>query len=237
MARTATGDTDPVHAQRSVLAEFGDPALVGAAFASADARGIAMPTQTTRTAGTVARVAAVLWLLTGLLFGAVDIWDGGGDWRFFYSTGAVTLLAGSVLTVLVLLGLRQRHGGLGASTNVGLVLFGLGTVAAIIAWFFPGWMGLQGAGLLVIGVAIYRHGIAPRYAAVLIAVGHVAGLAVFAAARLAELGWRDSWGDYPVAGILGVGTGSLLIAIGLFGLGSLLAGEEPVDARDEMAAA
>ncbi len=237
VAQAISQGTDSDRAQQRILAEFGDPALVGAAFISADSRGIAMPSQSTRTAGTVARIAAALWVVAGLLFGAVDIWNGGGDWRFFYSTGAAALLAGSVLTGLALLGLRRRHGGLGTPAVVGLVLFALGVVATLGAWFIPGWMGLQGAGLLLIGVAVYRDGIAPRSATILLAVGHLAGLATFVVARLAEVGWRDSWGDYPVAAILGVGVGSLLVALGLFGLGTWLVGEEPADVGDEMAAA
>ena len=57
----ATG-VDADAAQRTTLDRFGDPEVLAVAYASTPSGGIAMPTRTTRLYGTIAAIAATLWI-------------------------------------------------------------------------------------------------------------------------------------------------------------------------------
>lgn len=65
------------------------------------------------------------------------------------------------------------------------------------AWALPIWMALLGAGFALVGSAAGSVG--GRLLGVLAAAQLVA-IAVLIAGIKAEVGHRDEWGDYPVAG-------------------------------------
>lgn len=66
---------DRLTAQRRALAEFGNPDVVGRAFASSRTGGAAMPTQFTRRAGYALIASALLWIAGLAIQYAADVAD------------------------------------------------------------------------------------------------------------------------------------------------------------------
>jgi len=226
--------TDRRLAQRQTLDRFGDPGLVANALASTSEGGIAVPTTFTKTAGLAGMWSGVL------MIGLPIAWTLGliseersGSWDRVESTmfavGTAALLAAAALIVVLMVGLNKRHGGLGTAGIVGLGLAALGVVLAFIAWFIFGWGVLLGSGMLIYAIAMLRRDIAPRADTVAFGSGMLIGLIVFFVLTALEVGWRDSYGDYPLAFLVGVWSMSLVSAVGLIGLGRWLRSEEPAD--------
>jgi hypothetical protein len=131
-------------AQHRVLSRFGDPAAVAASFATSGSKGLALPTQFTRSAGGAAMIAASLWVasvsawfVSVLLEKDSGVWEGRA--QVFWMLGASLLIGATTLTVVVLVGLHSRHGGLGVIGYLGLALGGVGVVASLVGWFVYGW--------------------------------------------------------------------------------------------------
>ena len=57
-----TRGVEPGNAQRTTLDRFGEPKVLSAVYASTNNGGLAVPTRTTRRAGTFAFIAAGSWL-------------------------------------------------------------------------------------------------------------------------------------------------------------------------------
>ena len=219
--------TDVVDAQRATLARFGDPKVLAAAYASNHRGGIAVPTKFTKRAGLLALIAGGSWITAALLMIAIDDTE---TWQIAYSLFSVAVLVAGVLTVIAMVGLGKRVGGLGVLGMVGFVVASIGVLLSIVAWAVPLWMGLEGVGFLLVGAAALRSGaILPRVPVVLTSSAFLAGPVVFVVVDALELGWQDSYGDYPLAWILGAAVGAGLMTIGLVGIGKWLRSEEPVD--------
>lgn len=218
---------DDHDAQRVTLDRFGDPRILTAAYASTQQGGLAVPTTFTKRAGLMALIASAFWIVVA----AADLFMAGdGDtWQVYYTVMSVAALVASVLGVIVMVAINKRLGGLGALGLVAIGLMCLGAVASIVAWAVFLWMTIQGLAWLVFGIAVLRSGIAPRTPTVLASGGFVVGSIVFIVANALEVGWQDSYGDYPVAWLAGLITGCTLMSIGLFGLGTWLRSEEPVE--------
>jgi hypothetical protein len=223
----ATG-TDSQLAQRKTLDRFGDPDLMADAFASTPRGGIAVPTKFTNTAGLAAFVASALWVaaVATLLFAdsVFSDWEGAYFIYFAFVSGA------SAMTMMTTAGLRQRHGGLGALGLAGLIIAGVGLVAAVvISWALPFWMTIQGVGYLFIALAAWPMRVAPRLPLIGYGSGFLIGAIAFAIARAMEVGSVDQWGDYPLTYEIGGAVGFGIIAAGLVGIGLWLRNEEPAD--------
>ena len=193
-----------------------------------------MPTQFTKTAGTTAMVAAGLWLLVP--GGSWAFQEAGSDWdTAVYLLWTLNLLAAGVLTFVASLGLRQRHGTLGKLASVGLVILGIGVVLSFISWALPVWMTIQGVGMLLVTIAIWPKGLAPRMASVAYASGLLIGATLFFVLTFMKVGTPDRWGDYPVAWAISITVGVVIAAAGLIGLGWWLRGEilADVDSADQ----
>ena len=219
-------------AQHQVLSRFGDPSAVAASYATSGSKGLALPTDFTRAIGLVAIAAAGLWVVSATAWFAsvlVDrnsrVWEGPA--QALWMLGAGLLLAAAAGTVLVIAALHQRHGGLGIIGYVGIALGSIGTAATFVGWFIYGWGLLIGLGSLVVAGAMLKRGIAPRLPT--LAFGFAWLLAALANALLwkLEVGWRDSFGDYPLVIALSVSIGAVVFAAGLMGLGRWLRHEEP----------
>ena len=221
----ATG-IEPKAAQRDTLDRFGEPKVLAAVYASNNSGGIAVPTKNTIRAGTFALAAAFFWIAAAVIYG---VGIEGDDWQTGYLLFSIAILLGGILGLLAAVGVSKRLGGLGVIGMIGLVITGLGVVASMLAWAVPFWMGIQGIGLLVFGIAALRTGIAPKWSTVLTASGFALGIITFIAANAAELGDKDKYGDYPDAWALGGAVGMVIVAIGLIGWGLWLRNEEPVD--------
>ena len=222
-----TRGTKPTDAQRTTLDRFGEPKVLAAVYASTNNGGIAVPTRTTRRAGTFAFIAAGSWLAAAGAFALETTFA--DQWQVFYGVFSALILVGGVFTLLTMAGIGKRLGGLGAVGMIALAVAGLGVAASLIAWAVPFWMGLQGIGYLVFATAVRSRDTAPRPSTLAVASGFIIGVAVFVVADFAKIGWTDSYGDYPLAWAIGAATGLLILAGGLIGWGTWLRSEEPAD--------
>jgi len=222
-----TRGTEPDSAQRTTLDRFGEPKVLAAVYASTNNGGIAVPTRTTRRAGTFAFIAAGAWLAAAGAFALETTFT--DQWQTYYGVFSALILVGGVFTLLAMVGIGKRLGGLGAVGMIGLAIAGLGVAASLIAWAIPLWMGLQGIGYLVFASAVRSRDTAPRPSTLAVASGFIIGVAVFVVANLAKIGWTDSYGDYPLAWAIGAATGLLILGGGLIGWGTWLRSEEPAD--------
>ena len=222
-----TRGTEPDSAQRTTLDRFGEPKVLAAVYASTSNGGIAVPTRTTRRAGTFAFIAAGSWLAAAGAFALETTFT--DQWQAYYGVFSALILAGGVFTLLTMMGVGKRLGGLGAVGMIALAIAGLGVAASLVAWAIPLWMGLQGIGYLVFATAVRSRDTAPRPSTLAVASGFIIGVAVFIVANLAKIGWTDSYGDYPLAWAIGAATGLLILGGGLIGWGTWLRSEEPAD--------
>jgi hypothetical protein len=225
---------DAEAAQHQVLSRFGDPAAFAASFATSGSKGLALPTQFTRSVGGAAIIAASLWVATAsawfvsvLLEKDSGVWEGRA--QMIWMLGAGLLLGATTLTVVVLVGLHSRHGGLGVVGYLGLALGGVGTVASLVGWFVHGWGALIGFGSLIVAGAMLKRGIAPRIPTVAFGCGWLLAGGANALLWKLEVGWRDNFGDYPLVIALSLTVGAGVFAAGLVGLGQWLRHEEPAN--------
>lgn len=224
-------------AQRATLERFGDPKVLQLAYASNHRGGIAMPTPFTVRAGNLALIAAGAWIVAVLLIGLSTWFDPDGWLPLYLAIMAFVTVAGT-LGLVAMMALGTRMGGFSTIGTIGLVVVGIGVVVAFaMTWALPLWMPIQGLGFLMIGLASTRSPEVPRSGVIALGSGFVTGSIVFFIANVAEVGWSDSWGDHPVAWFLGVGVGSVIVALGLVIVGRWLAGEEPVSADSTPVAA
>ena len=233
--------TGPVAAQRETLERFGDPTVLARAFASTPRGGIAVPTEFTRVSGITSIVSGMLWLaMVGLWWLANWREDVDGSWegaaQIFWMLGTVAALGAGALLVFSMVGMNQRHGGLGLLGSVGIALTGLGAAALLLAWLFVGWGTAIAIGTLLFGVALLRRDLAPRLPVLLFTTGFTIGGITLLFLDIIEFGYRDVWGNHPTADLIGITVGLVILALGLFGLGNWLRSETLVDLPDQAVA-
>lgn len=229
---------DRIAAQKRALTEFGDPTLVGRAFASTRSGGIAMPTEFTRRSGVALVASSFLWLAAlGFIYWS-DVADRTRPWeglpQALYLVGSFTLMAAGALLAIGILGLNRRHGGaLGNPGRLAFWIAALTSVTAFGSWAWGVWLTLFGIGAIVLAIAVHRSEIAPRTASLLVGIG--GGLAAGAA-------WVFQLTSETVNLGLGAFTawifaGLVIYSLGLASLGVWLKTEEPVDQPDPIATA
>lgn len=227
---------DRMTAQKSALREFGDPTLVGRAFASSRTGGAAMPTQFTKRAGYALIGSAFLWVAgsavhyLSALADRTQPWEGLPQTLFFI--GALVLIAAGLLGAAGVLGVNRRHAGsLGIRGRLGFWLFLVAGVTVFATWFWGAWATALGVGALLIGSALVGSGIAPRSSGILIGGGGlVAGVGLWSLQLASgELSLADT------AAQLVLYAGILLFAIGQVVLGRWMATEEIVDEPQRIA--
>lgn len=225
---------DPILAQRAALERFGDPAIVAKAYAATPNGGLAVPTESTRTAGLFAMASGVLWLtvvgswlVAGLLEPRYELQTGVAS--LAYATGAAALLGATSSMIAAMLGLHRRHGGLGVVGEAGLVLAGAGAIGGLLAWVFTGWGTLTVVGTLLFGAALWRPNVAPRLPAALMASGPAIGAVAWAVLRSSPgpIDLTGLWGAHWAENQVGLTIGVVILAVGLLGLGRWLRSEEP----------
>jgi hypothetical protein len=234
---------DPGLAERRTLERFGDLDVMADSFASQPRGGPVMPSRFTKTSGTLAIVGGVLWIVYVGLWWAAGVSPPWGEveWESFdvasgilYTIGAGCLLAAAFLTFVTVLALNRRHGGLGRTGQVGLVLCGLAVVGALAAWIFVGWGLLLMVGTILTAVPVLRRGIVPVLPTLAFGFGITAGAITAVVFRALEdkisLGWIGLWGDQWIPDLTGISVAAVILAFGLIGLGTWLRGEVPVDA-------
>jgi hypothetical protein len=187
-----------------------------------------VPSKFTNTAGSLALGASGLWLISLAVFLYEE--NVHNDWNTtVYLVWTASVLAAGALTFVATLGLRQRHSTAGTLGTVGLVILGFGVVASIVTWAAPGWMLIQGVGMLLIVLAIRSEGLVPRLASLAYGLGMVIGVVGYGVLTLMKVGTPDQYGDYPVAWTSGITVGLVIVAVGLFGIGTWLRSETHAD--------
>ena len=241
-----TGDgIDPEAAQREVLDDFGDPTVVARAFATTRSGRLAVPTRSTRDAGVLAYASAGLWvavpavwLLGGWLYDRLDDGTSAADevgsisQLLVLGVMAMTLLGAAATLLATTLILRERHGGFGLGGMIGIAATALGCLASLFGWFLIGWGSLLIVGTALVALDLWRRGIAPRRAVLATGAGFTIGGVAWGVLRISEVGGPDQHGDYLVANAAGLVIGSIIVAVGLFGIGRWLSNEEPVELPD-----
>jgi len=225
---------DRVLSERAALERFGDPTIVAKAYAATPNGGLAVPTESTRTAGWFAIASAILWVtvvgfwwLAGLLEPRYELQTGVAS--VAYAAGAAALLGATSSMVAAMLGLHRRHGGLGVVGTVGLVLAAAGVIGGLLAWVFTGWGTLMVVGTFLFGAALWKPNVAPQLPLALMAGGPVIGAVVWAALRGSQgpIDLTGLWGVHWFENQVGMTIGVVLLALGLLGLGRWLRSEEP----------
>ena len=222
--------TNSHEAQRAVLDRFGHSTTVAASHAATSKGGIAMPTKFTRLAGMAAIASAALWTASALAWLAGHFMDPSDSAQTALAWFALTTLftAAGTTTILVV-GLTQRHGGLGPLGNIGLGLLGLGVVATLMFWFVMGWGTLLALGMALIAIAVRSRGLAPIRSIVAFGSAWGIGVITWSVLRVLEVGTRDQWGDYPIVSPTAIAVGVTILVPGLIGLGRWLSTETPLD--------
>lgn len=218
---------EPEAAQRTTLDRFGDPTTLAMAYASTSTGGISVPTQSTHRAGLYALTSAGLWLGAAATYSLMTILE--NQWQIFYALFAAMTLAAGVLGLMTMRSVTARLGGLGVAGKVGIAITALGVALSLVAWAVFLWMAVQGIGYLIFGIAVLRRDVAPTTSTRLITSAFAVGAIVYLLANLAKVGWRDSYGDYPLAWGIGTATGLLIITAGFTGWGTWLRSEDPSD--------
>lgn len=195
-------------AVRHALGTFGSADLVARAFAQQQGKGTAMPTTFTTYAGAAGMLGG---LIVGvcLALGSVTTLDVGSSSAWFAPTAAT----GAILVFLGLLGIDARHRALyGWSGRVGRLLVPVGVVLFVVSaatWFAPGWFVSVAAiviGLFGMGIEVWRGGVLPRRAVVLIAVGMAGILPAGILANDASTTWSaGTFAGIAVFTVLGTG--------------------------------
>ncbi|MEX2323752.1 MAG: hypothetical protein WEA29_08305 [Acidimicrobiia bacterium] len=229
-ANLRSGLDGPVAEARG-LAEFGDPRLVGRAFASTTTGGIAVPTNLTRRSGVFMIVSSALWLAALGFMYASSLVDRTRPWEglpqnLFLVFQSLLIAAAATLFVGVV-GLVRRHGGtMGIAGRVATWLGILLMLSALPAWAVVVWSTILAALGLALLIGLNRASLVPRAAGTMIAVGAVATSALF--------WWFEVRLDPGDDGLFGWVVPALLVALGLMGAGLTTVGlwlrsERPVD--------
>ena len=144
-------------------------------------------------------VAALGWLVVGG-YGLSEVIaeDSSENWEISYSVFAITLLLGSLFSVVAVWGVTRpsRHP---LVRLIGLAVCALGVLSTVVAWALPLWMTLFAVGyaLVALGSRSSRRPVA------LLAAAQLLGMTTMFIGLTAELGPRDEYGDYPV--VFGIG--------------------------------
>ena len=220
-------------ASRLALESFGDPNVVARAYLTTPAGTLAVPTDSTRAAGSLAVAGAGSWILLLVLWAVHHLLESTLDWQLsfqpLYFAGVLVLAGASGLMCAVAFAIRDRHGrALGPFGVVGLGALLVGAASTlVVGWAVPVWMTLLGVGTACVSVAVLRRPIAPRLPAVLLGCALPAGAAAFIVARALELGSPNEFGDYPVATFAGLTIGCLLSAAAMLAINRWLTREQP----------
>lgn len=224
-------------AERFVLTEFGDPTLVGRAFASSKHGGIAVPTTFTKRAGLLGVASAVLYVAASFSMLVYNQRNetGQSDWdATFFGISTYTYIAAGLLLVALVVGLNRRHGGaLGKQGRWAAYVLGAAGVTSFALWFWAPWLTLTLAGALLVGSSLVRAGLAPRWASLAVQVGAAIPVgAMWVTWLLPESTADQDFGDDPT--ILFALAGFIIFATGIAGLGAWLLSETPVDEPDNL---
>jgi hypothetical protein len=235
--RLTVGGSTVEAAQVAALHRFGRPDVIATAYARTSQGGLAMPTRFTHSGGTLAIASAVLWsvvLVAWWLAGAAGMTPSDPELTaayLIYGVGAAALLGAGVTSVLSMLAVDQRLGGLGVLGKAGLAVMSLSVVLSLAAWVFLAWGIALAAGTAFFAAAMRGHGQAPRTATLAFGAGPTIGVITWMIVRAAQglpLTYTGLWGADWAGNLLAITVGLALLAVGLLGIGRWLRSEHPV---------
>lgn len=220
-----TGDGhDAEQAIAVAIAGFGSPSEVADAHLRAAHRP-AIPTTGTRTSGVLAMVGGFAWI--GLVLLAAVLPD---DNTLAWLGLAQVFHLAIAMSVVAMVGLWQRHGGLGSLSLLSCMPAVLAAPFVLFVWPIPAWTMLLGLASLLFGIPVIARRVAPLASSIALTTG----LAVSGAAVLgAEIFVTSTGEDFaflesnPV--IAAMVAGFVVYGLGLIGVGRWMRGEEPVD--------
>lgn len=209
---------DPAAAEVETVLRFGDADAIAEAIADANG-GPAVPTPFTRSAGAASLLASAAWLSVPALWRWSDVLDDSRPWdglpQVIWMLGAICLTLAVTLGMVLILGLIERHGGLGVTGKLVLGPAVLAIPAAlVVGWFMPLWATLISISWIGLCGVLLRRRLAPSVATALLAGAWPVGLLTFAVLRASEFGTVDEWGDYPAASFTATLVGAALMAGG-----------------------
>jgi hypothetical protein len=159
-------------------------------------------------------IAAFCWLVVG----GYGLWeviaeDSSDNWEISYSIFAITLLLGSLLSVLAVWRVTRpsRHS---LVRSIGLAVCALGVLSTVVAWALPLWMTLLAVGyaLVALGSRSWRRPVA------FLGIAQLLGMMTMYIGLTAELGPRDEYGNYPAAFGIGLVVTAAATLIALYQL-------------------
>lgn len=222
-ALTAEG-YDARRATARAIADYGRPSEVADAHLRS-ARRPAIPTRGTRTSGGLAILGGFAWI--GLVALAVLLPD--DSTLAWIGTAQVFYLATAMSTVAIL-GLWQRHGGLGPLSLLAAIPAVMAVPFVLFVWPIPAWTVLLGSASLMFGIPLIARRLAPLASSVALTAGlAVAGAAVLGAEVFVTRTGEDFAFLESSAVIGAVCVGYVLHGLGLIGLGRWMRSETPVD--------
>ncbi len=229
-----------VDAERTTVRTFGDPELIAEALADANGPP-AVPTSFTQSVGRVAMFGAPAWiLLAGAFWASNRIESSGQDWegtpRLLFTVGMASLAAGTAITLLLMVALRARHGGLGITGMIGIVAAGLSVATSLVAWAVPLWTTVLAVACLPVAAALVRRGSAPRAPTLLLGAAWPVALGTMLLLRSQRFGGPSEWPDYPAAQLTGMTVGCVLMTAAVAGLGRWMGSERAVGSVPPMSA-
>ncbi|MCH7584287.1 MAG: hypothetical protein IH941_03900 [Acidobacteria bacterium] len=228
---------DRIAAQKRALTEFGDPTLVGRAFASSTTGGIAVPTNFTKRAGVALIASGFFWLTALVLIYSSEIADRTRPWEglplVLYLIGVAALMTAGVLLAMGILGINRRHGGaLGVAGRIVMWIAVVTAVTAFGSWFWGPWLTSLGVGAALLAAALEGSDISPKLAGRLVGLGGAFAAGSAWAFQITTDEVELGEGAFTVF----VFAGLALYSIGLIMLGAWLKAEEAVEEQHELTA-
>ncbi len=235
VARLTTQGVEATTAQRVTLDRFGDLTVVARAYAT-NAGGLAMTTTFTRAAGTIAYLAAALWLFTGVT-GALITQADALDQTWSNPAVNVLVVLAMIATTTVVAGMLVRSGGVGdVPAFAALALMILATLLMAVAPWAWVVTAVPLAGAAIIAVRrLTSVGLGRAWSDWALILAWPAGAAVAFLGDALRLGTLDIYGGYPWAFLAGFSVAVVTFAAALVGVGARLHGETshsvPVDGQ------
>jgi hypothetical protein len=220
---TADGH-DATPAIALAIACFGSPSEVADAHLRAAHRP-AIPTADTRTSGLLAIIGGFAWI--GLVLLAAALPD---DNTLAWIGIAQVFHLAVAMSIVAMVGLWRRHGGLGSLSLLSCIPTALATPFVLFVWPIPAWTMLLGLASLLFGIPVIGRRVVPLASSIAL----TAGLAVSGAAVLgAEIFVTNTGEDFaflesnPI--IAAMVTGFIIYGLALISVGRWMRGEEPVE--------
>ena len=203
---------------------FGSPTEVADAHLRA-ARRPAIPTTDTRTSGVLAIVGGFAWIGFVLLVAVLP-----DDNTLALMGMAQTFHLTIAMSVVAMLSLWRRHGGLGPLAMLSCIPAALAVPFVLFVWPVPAWSMLLGLASLLFGIPVIARRVAPLASSIAL----TAGLAVGGAAVLgAEIFVTNTGEDFAFleSGLIiaTMAAGFIVYGLGLIGVGRWMSSEEPVE--------